>query len=533
MPRTVTKTLTFPLGGVVRRGGYREQTRPYSAPWAVNVRGIATLEDRERGGSRPGLSTVSTTDLGSSITAMVPVVSIDSDGARDYDVVIIADGLIYRLQGSTVTSEDAALAINAVTLTIGGEEIVFPTAVSAVNPVGATASYSAAERAGKLYLADSVLRTYDPQTGIVAIVDASSGVIPTAQPVVSVYRDRIILTGANHLWYASRQGDPTDWHFGADHEDPGRAIAGQLAHAGRIGDTPNAVIPVDDKALVFGCENSLWVVYGDPSTGSLERISGEVGIIAPEAWAMSPDGDVAFLSNDGVYLWSAGSKGAPVRFSEGRVPGQLRSVSAATNRITMAYDQDGRGYHLFITPDAGTGTHWWLDVENKALWPVLMNALHEPVAVGRVDDGGLAEVILGCSDGYIRKFDKDATDDDGEDLESHVLIGPVRISVDDVRDAVLAEIHGIMADISGEVTWRVVMADSAEVAADTAVAGVASAVAGGVIAGVAASGLWADGRNTVVRPRSRGAWVVVWISAVGKWAYEAVPIVARQLGRLR
>lgn len=533
MSKTVKKALTFPLGGVVRREEYRKQTRPYSAPWAVNVRGLATLEDRERGGSRPGLAKVSATDLGSNITAMFPVVSIDSDGNRDYDLIVIANGIFYKLSGSVASTGTSALATSGLDITVGGVTIIFPAGVTSANPIGDTNAYSATARGGKLLLADSVLREYDPQTGAVTPVVATSGTIPAAQPLICLYRDRLILGGENHIWYASRQSDITDWDFGGDPGDMGRAVAGHMAHAGLIGEKPQVMVPIEDKALIFGTKNSLWVLYGDPVSGSLERISNEIGVIAPEAWAMSPEGQVAFLSNDGVYLWTAGSKSAPVRFSEGRIPGQLRNVSSTTNTISMAYDATGRGYHLFITPTGGDGTHWWLDVENKALWPVHFQTVHQPTAVARVNDVALGEALMGCQDGYIRKFNTDSTDDDGTTLESHVLVGPVRMSSDDTRDAMVAELHGMMADISSTVTWRLVVGDSAETAADAAVAGITAVLAGNTPSDVAASGSWHSGRNAVERTRARGLWAVVWITSETQWAYEAVAIVARQFGRKR
>jgi len=235
----------------------------------------------------------------------------------------------------------------------------------------------------------------------------------------------------------------------------------------------------------------------------------------------------------GVFLWTAGSSSHPVRFSEGRLPEQLRNVSTS-NIISMAYDPTGRGFHLFITPESGTGSHWWLDIGNKAIWPVVFQDDHQPTAVVRVSSSSLAEVALGGRDGYVRKFDRTATKDDGTELASHVLLGPIRMTSDDVSDAIVVELHGIMAaGLAGSVTWRLVMGSSAEDAVDRAVAGVLAAVAGTAITGVAASGSWSAGRNIVDRPRTRGPWVVVWIAGTGRWAYEAVALVSRQLGRMR
>jgi hypothetical protein len=200
----------------------------------------------------------------------------------------------------------------------------------------------------------------------------------------------------------------------------------------------------------------------------------------------------------------------------------------------MAYDPGARGFHLFITPATGTGEHYFLDLDNKAIWPVVFgDDGHQPVVAARIKSANLERVMLKGRDDTWREFLASATDDDGEALQSHVLIGPVRIAADDVRDAMLAELHGLMADIPSTVTWRVLVGDTAETVADAAVADVTAVLAGNDPTSVAASGTWTAGRNYVDRPRSRGAWVVVWLSAETKWAYEAVSIVARQLGRNR
>ena len=534
MPRTSRKTLTFPKGGVDRQGVYRRQTRPFSSPWSVNVRVTGPLEVRDRGGSRPGLTKVSSTDLGA-ITAIVPLTYIDASDDRIHSLIVIGDGAFYDVQGATATETDADLLLEDginVILAEDGSTIVFNSTVAEANPIGDTDAYSAAERGGKLYLADSVLRVYDPVSGVVDPVLATAGTVPTAQPLICLYRDRIVLAGDDHVWYASRQGDPGDWDFGADMGDVGKAVAAQVGDAGQIGDVITSVIPLQDAALVFGSANGLWVMRGDPATGQMEEVSGENGIIAPQAWAVSPDGLLAFLSNDGVYLWSAGSRQAPTRFSEERTPGELRNVDTSST-ITMAYDAVGRGFHLSITPAAGDGEHWWLDPEYKAVWPVVFQPEHQPTASASLKGDGLSRVVLGGRDGFLREFDETSGTDDATAVESHLLVGPIHMAASDVTDSLVAELHGLMADLPGTVTWRLVMGNSAEEATDTAVAGVLAAIAGTTITGVAASGTWAGGRNKVERPRARGAWAVVWIEGGGRWAYEAVATVARQFGRIR
>jgi hypothetical protein len=292
--------------------------------------------------------------------------------------------------------------------------------------------------------------------------------------------------------------------------------------------------PIHDQHLDMATANSLWVFRGDPATGQLENLSDEIGIIDPGAWALSPDGVLAFLSNDGVYLWQAGTRQAPTRFSENRVPDELREVST-DNTISMAYDPVERGFHLFLTPASGVATHWWIDHENKALWPQRFLEAHQPTAAALLTTTDLGEVVIGSSDGYIRKFDTSVHEDDGQAVTSHVLVGPVRLSANDSKDALLAEVTGVMEDVtdSGTVTWRVVTGRSAAEAAEAAVADLETVLDGGSPSSVAASGTFTEGRGRVQRPRTRGAWVVLWLSSDEGWSYEVVAIVARQLGRHR
>lgn len=473
MPRTAHRNLVFPLAGVIRRSGYREATRPFSAPWAVNVRGVAPLEGRIRGGSRPGL-------------VAVP------------GVIVAAEGAWLWPNGEPLewTDEDA------MTFGLMEDAITAPDGSKIVNPAS------------------------------LITVTAEKGDAPVGYTFSCVYRDRVVLAKDN-VWYASRVGDHADWDYGADMGDDSRAVAGTVELAGRSGLDITAIVPYRDAAMFVATANSLHVLNGDPATGTLRVLDENIGIIAPYGWAWNGE-ILVFLSNDGVYVGTVGA--APQRFSEGRIPKELRNIDVDANTVTMAYDPGARGFHLFITPETGTGKHYFLDIENKAIWPVVFgDTEHQPVIAARIKGTEMERVVVKGRDGTWREFSDDASDDDGTAIESHVLLGPVMLAPEDVRDAMLAEIHGIMAEgLPSVVDWHVVMGDSAEGAADTAHVGIVSALAGNFPDSVVnATGTWTAGRNPVVRPRCRGSWIVVWISANTKWAFESIALVARQLGRNR
>jgi hypothetical protein len=71
--------VSFPLGGLDRHGAYRQQ-RPFTTPSALNVRPMASLEGRERGGSRPGLVESHIDALDDSVRMLYPMSLALGDG---------------------------------------------------------------------------------------------------------------------------------------------------------------------------------------------------------------------------------------------------------------------------------------------------------------------------------------------------------------------------------------------------------------------------------------------------------------------
>lgn len=531
--KSTTKALAFPLAGVSRRGSYRQANRPpFTAPWAVNVRTVGVSELRRRGGSRPGLARHSPTRLGNNVTALFPVSYLDSSGTLRHDLVYVADLALGRVRDGVATA--------------GSAELEGPDGVDILAEDGTTLDFSSvvvassiqgAVRAGRVYFADNVLRVYDPSTGVMdPVLPTTAAAVPTGQPIVAAYRDRIFLGGLTNAYYASRVSDPGDWDFGAAIEDPSGAALGQLSIASETGFVLTAMVPIGDRVLVMASANSLWALRGDPRGGRLDEVSAELGIIAQDAWAVSPDGLLCFLSADGIYLWDPGAGQAPQRFSAERLPDELREVDPTEVVISMTYDMRGRGFHLFLTADEGPSNHWWIDPENRAFWPQRFRDTHEPFAAAMLADGGLGRVVLACRDGYLREFSDAEHQDDGHDLESHVLIGPIQVQGDDVRDGMVAEVHGALEGVApegGKVRWRLVTGRSPAEAAEAAYADMLDVLDDLEPSRSQGTGEWGEGRGFVDRPRVRGAWVVVWLSSVASWSYELAAIVVRELGRHR
>jgi hypothetical protein len=75
--------ITFPVAGLNRKASYRQQP-PYSSPDLLNVRSIETIDQRDRGGSRPGLMVSHIDNLGGEVRLLSPMVLSLGDGFTNF-----------------------------------------------------------------------------------------------------------------------------------------------------------------------------------------------------------------------------------------------------------------------------------------------------------------------------------------------------------------------------------------------------------------------------------------------------------------
>ena len=456
--RKATKTLHFPLSGVSRNLSFRESVTPdneqkvYGTPDAMNVRGDCTFLDRARGGSRPGLKRL----VG---------VAAEATGKWAWP---------------------------------SGEPIEWP----------GDAGHIGFDLATTKYVAPDGTRIADPHRTVLA--QASKGDAPESPTATCTYRARVV-AAKGAMWYASRTGDAGDWDYGAYSEDPGRATAGSVALASEQGDEITALIPIADKWLYVATRRSLWLMSGEPTSGSLVRVSEGVGCCGANAWCY--DGrHLWLLSYQGVFTVDPGAA-HPIHFSY-RVP-QLKGTDADA---LMVADHEKNAVML-LSASAGS---WHIDKAAKSLWPfTFANAAHKPLAAAHVLVGGKNKTAFRCADGNWRYFDDEAADDDGTPIASRVLLGPFRLSDSDAADGLFAELYATLAAGSADVKVEVFTGRSPE-----------EAVPGTDEAGTP-SFVVTDGWNPVIRPRARGAWCVIRLSSNGRWGYESAYVANKALGRLR
>ena len=278
-----------------------------------------------------------------------------------------------------------------------------------------------------------------------------------------------------HLFEMSRQGDPLDFNYGAEPDDFGAAVAGQLSEAGQLGEPITALIPHSNECLIFGCSSSLWICRGDPAYGGkIDMLSNEIGVLSANSWCRTPEDLLFFLSRDGVYMMAPGCGSIPVSVSREKLPKELLNIDTTAYTVSMAYDVRYRGIHIFVSKNsAATASHWFVDTKvsmygdatNAAFFPVALGSTsYDPFFVHSRRDAAsdYSTVMLGGRDGYVRRYAHNVATDDGTAFTPYVVYGPIRAASNDFSDGMLYDVIGVVAADSGDVKCEVKVGETFE-----------------------------------------------------------------------
>lgn len=374
------------------------------------------------------------------------------------------------------------------------------------------------------YRIERAPKVYDPVANTIVLMYATTGQVPTGNPLICRYLDRIVLAGAEiapHVWYMSRVGDELDWDY--SQTDSQRAVAGTSNTASMPGDPITALVPHSDDYLIISCATSMWRLRGDPAYGgSLDLLSPMVGVIGPNAWCIGPAGELVFLSLNGLYAVLPSGDSYPIPLSTETLPYEFRNVDPSTTTVSLEYDVVNNGIHVYLTPDSSnTQVHWWFDWSRKTYWPMTLTSDHEPTATcilqaTAIEDSG---VILGGRDGKLRRFNDMAENDCGTAFTSYAMMGPVALAPDGIV-GILSSMDAVLSDDSGDVTWSIQPALTFE---------------GTEAASSSDTGTWTAGLNATVYPACRGQAVIVKVTGTAsrRWAFEQVIADVKEAGRRR
>lgn len=282
----------------------------------------------------------------------------------------------------------------------------------------------------------------------------SFGELPNKAYIGCLYRGRCVLSGNPEFpfqWYMSRQTHPWDFAYVAN--DAGSPVKGGNSDAGEIGDIVRALIPYKDDFLIFGCATSMWFLAGDPTFGgSINELDLTVGIFGSQSWCFSGDGSLYFWGTNGIYVTSI--PGVPECITEIKLPNLINDEAAdpSTHKITMVYARVRKGILICITKlSDGTNSNYWYDLRTGGFFPEsypdecgVYSSFYYPANSNTYKD-----LLVGCRDGYIRKFDSSVKDDDkgatDNAINSYVKFGPIPMSQDPDKQGKLSGLNLVTA----------------------------------------------------------------------------------------
>ena len=380
--------------------------------------------------------------IGGAISAQfVPRETVASDyGTRSLQLLAVCGGEIANFEKDRFSNRDTSTAARSAVLSINSSYI------------------DSAVFGGNAYFCDG--HNYVTWFGagrFPTLWAATSGDLPTDRTgrganLAATWRGRIVLSGVvsePRNWFMSALGDPLNWDYFPPVTLETQAVAGNNSDAGLSGDIINALIPYSDDLLLFGGDQTIWQMTGDPmSGGRLDLVADITGIAFGKAWCKDPFGTIYFFgSKGGVYRMFPGQK--PEMLSHTAIAEPLQQIDVDNTIIRLAWNQRELGVHIFLTPlDLSVSTkHFFYDIRTDSWWrDSFTSSNHNPTAVAEVD-GFTADdrhILLGVQDGGILKWDRDATTDNGKNIASHVFVGPIRAS-NPLSSVRLEEIEGVLA----------------------------------------------------------------------------------------
>lgn len=452
----------------------------------------------------------------------------ETDGATSFAVLT-----------SSSAGDFAALGVNqydyAVVITDGGTGATEGTYfIDSVSTTDITLSTDPGDATGISFRVQRCPKVYDPSANTLTVwsPDASKGSVPVGYPLIGNFLDRILLSGSpldQGEVLACRRGTPGDWLY-ADTDASSAWAMSTDATSGHLPEHVRQMIPHPDRCVIFGMHTSYAVLRGDPTYGgSAKMLSPDVGGLSGKAWCFDDRAWLWMMTQDGLYVMPQNCGGTPRPVSRELLPQDLLNIPS-TSTVSMAWDVRYRAIHLYVTPSTGDGTHYLIDTRQTegewraAFFPQTYQTDHQPTAVhaarNRRSDYSL--VLLGGSDGYVRRLKHDVETDDGDNaITSHVEILLARLGGSDYSDGMIREMIMIAAGDSGEIDWKIRTGASAEEAFDET--------------NDAATGVFdRTGRSYIERPWVRGPAAVIRLEngQEQRWAMERLVLIVDRKQRV-
>lgn len=523
--------LHFPAAGVDLSSAFSNQpNRPvtpdgtYARSCRVgqNVRGYESPGDRVRGGSREGL------------LKYVPSPVVAGWVVQDLNTLTLS-------KGSPVQTSTSGRVVTLVAVSQGNVYYALAGATSwtlATNntgnspPLNFSGLMQSTSLNQKLWFADGINAAYfDATTQTVETWAASSGTLPidadSNRPrLIATWRGRVIQSGLlddPQNIFMSAVGDPTNYNYSPLSITPTQAVALNVAPTGIVGDVITGIVPYTDDLLIIGGDHTLWMLRGDPMAGGqIDLISDRIGMAFGQAWEKDSMGNIYFMSNQAaVFMLVPGQQ--PVRISQ-NVNQVLEDINTGTHTFRLLWNDGFQQLHVFASTTAAPpsadapDTHLVWEQRTQAWWvDTYANPNHNPLCCCTFDGNlpGDRSPIIGSWDGIARSIDKSAPDDDGWPIQSSVVLGP--FATKDLDEMKLKSLQAIMGETSGDVTYRVYVGRSAEIALSNPPVD---------------SGTFVAGRGFTKPSRWRGYAIYIKLTSSNEWSMEQIRMLIATTGKV-
>ena len=261
------------------------------------------------------------------------------------------------------------------------------------------------------------------------------------------------------------------------------------------------------------------------------------------SWCFDGEGNLYFWGTNGVYIMPTGF-GQVKCLTEKTLPDIINTedVNPSTHRITLGYDRRRRGILVCITLLAdGSNSNYWYDLRTGGFFPESYPDECGPYSLFyyAANDKDYTDLLLGCKDGYIRKFLDSAKDDDigGSDtaISSYCSLPIQPLSADGDNEGKLTSLTitnaggaagGDFSDTDG-VSYEYHVGDDAETVLEDIIDG-ATAMESGTLSGT--------GRKERIRSRVRGAYLGIKLlnnTATETWAVENIEGEVQPAGKIK
>lgn len=271
---------------------------------------------------------------------------------------------------------------------------------------------------------DDACRTWKPTDG---------GKMDPRNKLICAWNGRVVTArGVDdpHVWNMSAKGNPFSWDQFAVPQLSTRAVSGSDPRYGKCPDVINAIFPYSEDVLLFFCDHSIQALVGDPSdTGravGFRVVSSVVGGSFGRSVCSDPAGNVYFFGSQGGVFIMRGRNSEPESISDDTIYSELRDIDLGAFRAELCWNVEDNTLHVFFFPfgSAEPVTHYaWSP--KKGWFPDEYAVQPSALLVSDGDAPGDRRLLLGCTDGEVRFWDRGSKNDDGEAIEIRTLIGPL------------------------------------------------------------------------------------------------------------